>query len=225
LLQDAAFKKAKESLQLQAPLLRLPAPFEQGTRTSTKRKTLEVEEVDPTISLKGAKPSGKRLIKTVAKKSTAKKAKVIEVVPDSSINEVEPLEDELNDTATLSNLMRKIDKQKQVLSGVVEAQKALEAEDRRIAREYKEAKQFATAFKAKAKAEDAKRKRLEVEEEKKKQADKAEEERVVEIERMLEIKKNEKALVDQKRQQELEKKKKEEKEEKKNKKGRQRGNK
>uniref|UniRef100_A0A2N9GZC7 Aminotransferase-like plant mobile domain-containing protein n=1 Tax=Fagus sylvatica TaxID=28930 RepID=A0A2N9GZC7_FAGSY len=192
--EDAAFKKAKKSLQLQAPLLRLPAPFEQGTRTSTKRKTIEVEEVDPTISLKGAKPSGKRLIKTVAKKSTAKKAKVIEVVPDSSINEVEPLEDELNDTATLSNLMRKIDKQKQVLS-------------------------------AKAKAEDAKRKRLEVEEEKKKQADKAEEERVVEIERMLEIKKKEKALVDQKRQQELEKKKKEEKEEKKNKKGRQRGNK
>jgi hypothetical protein len=76
LLQDAAFKKAKESVQLQAPLLRLPAPSEQGTRTSTKRKSPEVEEVDPTVSPKGAKPSGKKLIKTVAKKSTAKKPRL-----------------------------------------------------------------------------------------------------------------------------------------------------
>jgi uncharacterized membrane protein YdbT with pleckstrin-like domain len=50
--------------------------------------------------------------------------------------------------------------------------------------------------------------------EKKKQADKAEEERIAEIEKRLEIKKKEKAQADQKRQQELEKKKKEEEEEK-----------
>ena len=121
LFQDAAFKKAKESLQLQAPLLRLPTPSEQGTYTSTKRKTLEVEEVDSAVSPKGAKHSGKRLVKTVTKKSTAKKAKVVEVVPDPSIIKVEPLEDELNDAATLSNLVREIDEQKQILSGVIEA--------------------------------------------------------------------------------------------------------
>ena len=84
LLQDAAFKKAKESVQSQAPLLMLPALSEQGIRTSTKRKSLEVEEVNPAVSPKGAKPSGKKLIKTVAKKSTAKKAKVVEVILDSS---------------------------------------------------------------------------------------------------------------------------------------------
>ena len=153
-LQDVAFKKAKESLQLQAPLLRFLAPSEQGIRTSTKRKTPEVEEVDPTISPKGAKPSGKGLIKTTTKKSIAKKAKVVEVVFDSSIIEVEPLDEELDDTATLSNLVKKIDEQKQILSGVTEAQEALEAEDQRIAREYKEAKQLAAAFMAKAKVED-----------------------------------------------------------------------
>jgi hypothetical protein len=121
LLQDATFKKAKESLQLQAPLLRLPAPLEQMTRTSTKRKIFEVEEVDPAISPKGAKPSNKKIVKIVAKKSTTKKAKVVEVVPDSSIIRVEPLKEELDDTATLSNLVRKIDEQKQILSGVIEA--------------------------------------------------------------------------------------------------------
>jgi hypothetical protein len=127
LLQDAAFKKAKESFQLQALILRLPAPSEQGTCTSTKRKIPEVEEVDPVVSPKGAKPFVKKLVKTVAKKSTAKIAKVVEVVPESSIIEVESLEEELDDTATLSNLVRKIDEQKQILSGVIEA---LEVEDR-----------------------------------------------------------------------------------------------
>ena len=161
LLQDAAFKKAKESVQLQAPLLILPAPSKQGTCTSTKRKSPEVEEVDPTVSPRGAKPSGKRLIKTAAKKSTAKKAKVVEVVPNSSIIEVEPLDEELDDTTTLSNLTRKVDEQKQILSGVIEAQEALEAEDRLIARKFKEAKQLAAVFQAKAQAEDAERKRLE----------------------------------------------------------------
>ena len=109
-----------------------------------------------------------RLVKTVAKKSTAKKDKAVEVVPDSSIIEVEPLEDELDDIATLSNLVRKTDEQKQILSGVIEAQEALKAEDRRIAREYKEAKQLAAALMAKAKAEDAEKKRLESKVEKKK---------------------------------------------------------
>jgi hypothetical protein len=107
LLQDAAFKKAKESLQLHALLLRLLAPSEQGIRTSTKCKTPEVEEVDPAVSPNGAKPSSKRLVKTTAKKSTAKKAKVVEVVPDSSIIKMEPLDEELDDTATLSNLVRR----------------------------------------------------------------------------------------------------------------------
>ena len=143
----------------------------------------------------------------MAKKSTAKKAKVVEVVPDSLIIEVESLEEELDDTTTLSNLVRKIDEQKQILSGVIEA---LEAEDRRIAREYKEPKQLVAAFKAKAKAEDAKRKCLEAEMEKKKQADKAEDERIAKIEKRLDIKKKENAQAEQQRQQELEKKKKEE---------------
>uniref|UniRef100_A0A2N9H3D1 Aminotransferase-like plant mobile domain-containing protein n=1 Tax=Fagus sylvatica TaxID=28930 RepID=A0A2N9H3D1_FAGSY len=96
LLQDVAFKKAKE-------------------------------KVDPTVSPKGAKPSGKKLVKTVAKKSIAKKVKVVE------------------------------------------------------------AKQLAAALKAKAKAEDAERQRLEAEMEKKRQIDKAEEERIVEIERRTSI--------------------------------------
>ena len=215
LFQDAAFKKAKESLQLQAPLLKLPTPSEQGTRTSTKRKTLEVEKVDPAVSPKGAKPFSKKLVKIVAKKSAAKKAKVVEVVPDSSIIEVEPLEEELDNIATLFNLVSKIDEQKKILSGVIEAQEALEAEDRRIAREYKQAKQLAAALMAKAKAKDAERKRLEAEIQKKKQADKAEDERIAEIEKRLEIKKGEKAQADKKRQQELENRKKEEEEKKK----------
>ena len=46
--------------------------------------------------------------------------------------------------------------------------------------------------------------------EKKRQADKAEEERIAKIKKMLEIKKKEKAQTDQKRQNDLEKKKKEE---------------
>uniref|UniRef100_A0A2N9EM61 Aminotransferase-like plant mobile domain-containing protein n=1 Tax=Fagus sylvatica TaxID=28930 RepID=A0A2N9EM61_FAGSY len=209
LLHDAAFKKAKEGVQSQAPLLILLAPSEQGTRTSTKRKSPEVEEVDLAVSPKGAKLFGKRLIKAVAKMSTAKKAKVVEVVPDFSIIEVEPLDEELDDTTTLSNLMRKVDEQKQVLSGIIEAQEAFKAEDRIIAQKFKEAKKLAAAFQAKAQVEDAERKDLEAEEEKKKQADKVEEERIAEIVRRLKIKKKEKAQADKKRQQELERKKKE----------------
>ena len=82
----------------------------------------------------------------MAKKSTAKKAKVVEVVPASSIIEVEPLDEELDDATTLSNLMRKVDEQKQVLSGIIEAQEAFEAEDRLVAQKFKEAKKLAAAF-------------------------------------------------------------------------------
>jgi chemotaxis protein histidine kinase CheA len=221
LLQDAAFKKAKESIQSQAPLLSLSAALEQGTRSSTKRKSPEVEEDDPAISSIGAKPSGKMLIKIAAKKS--KKAKVVQVIPDSSIIAVESLDDDLDDAATLSSLTRKVEEQKQLLSGIIEAQEALEVEDRAIAQKYKEAKKLAklatasfqakaqaedtkklaAAFQAKSKAEVAKRKRLEAEEEKKRQADKAEEERIAEIARRLEMKKKEKAQANQKRQKSL----------------------
>ena len=62
--------------------------------------------------------------------------------------------------------MRSIDEQKQVLGGVIKAQEALEAEDRRMVRELKEAKQLAAALKAKTKAKDAERKRLKAEVEK-----------------------------------------------------------
>uniref|UniRef100_A0A2N9H3S9 Aminotransferase-like plant mobile domain-containing protein n=1 Tax=Fagus sylvatica TaxID=28930 RepID=A0A2N9H3S9_FAGSY len=202
LLQDAAFKKAKESVQSQAPLLMLPALSEQGIRTSTKRKSPEVEEVNPAISPKGAKPSGKKLIKTVAKKSTAKKAKVVEVIPDSSTIEMEPLDEDLGDTTTLSNLMRKVDEQKQVLSDIIEAQKALEAEDRSLAQKFKEAKKLAAVFKAKTQAEDAKK--LAAAFEAKSQVEDAERKHLEAEE--------EKEKANQKRQQELERKKKEEEE-------------
>ena len=209
LLQSAAFKKSKENLKLQAPILRLPASSEQGTRTSTIRKTLEVEEVDPTASTKGAKPSGEKLIKTVAKKSIAKKPRAVDVTLDTSIIEVEPLDEEFDDAATLSAFMRDVNEYKQILGGVIEAQEALEAEDRKVAQEYKEAKQFIAALKAKTRAEEAERKCLEAEVEERRKAKKAEEERISEIERRLEIKKKEKAEAEQKKQQELEKRKKE----------------
>jgi hypothetical protein len=121
LLQDEAFEKAKRSIQSQPPLLMLPAPSEQGVRTSAKHKSSEVEEeVEPTASPKGAKTSGRKLIKTAAKKPSAKKVKVIEVVPDPPILEVEPLDEDLDDATTLSELTRKVDEQKQVLSGLIE---------------------------------------------------------------------------------------------------------
>ena len=91
-------------------------------------KELDVLSKNRTYDLVNLPPD-KRLIKTAAKKSAAKKAKVVKVVPDSSIIEVEPLDKELDDTTTLSNLTRKVDEQKQILSGIIEA---LEAEDRLI---------------------------------------------------------------------------------------------
>uniref|UniRef100_A0A2N9FED4 Aminotransferase-like plant mobile domain-containing protein n=1 Tax=Fagus sylvatica TaxID=28930 RepID=A0A2N9FED4_FAGSY len=140
LIQDAAFEKAKESVWSQAPPLMLPTPSEQG------------------------------LIKTTARKPSAKKIKVIEVVLDPPILEVEPLDEDLEDATTLSELTRM----------------------------------------AKSEAEEAERKRLKAKKEKKRQADKAEEERIAEITRKLEIKKKEKAQADQKNQQEFERKKREE---------------
>ena len=99
--------------------------------------------------------------------------------------------------------MKKVDKQKQVLNGIIEAQEALEAEDRAIAKKYKEVKKFAklavAALQAKIQVEDAIqlaatfKAKSEAEEEKKRQADKTEEERIAEIARRLEMKKKEKA--------------------------------
>jgi SMC interacting uncharacterized protein involved in chromosome segregation len=61
-----------------------------------------------------------------------------------------------DDATTLSELTRKVDEQKQVLSGLIEAQ---EAEDRALAKKYKEAKKFAklaaAVLQAKTQAEDA----------------------------------------------------------------------
>ncbi len=108
LLQDAAFEKAKESVQSRTPLLMLPALSEQGVRISTKCKSPKVEkEVDSTAYPKGAKPFGRKLIKTATKKPTTKKAKVAEVIPDPSVLEVEPLDEELDDATTFSNLIKK----------------------------------------------------------------------------------------------------------------------
>ena len=56
---------------------------------------------------------------------------------------MESLDEDSDDATTLSDLTRKVDKQKQVLSGLIEAQEAFEAEDRAIAKKYKEAKKFA----------------------------------------------------------------------------------
>ena len=95
---------------------------DQGVRTLAKRKSSEVEEeAEPITSPKGAKTSGRKLIKTVAKKPSAKKVKVIEVIPDPPILDVEPLDEDLDDATTLSELTRKVDEQKQVLSGLIEA--------------------------------------------------------------------------------------------------------
>ncbi len=138
----------------------LPASSEQGVWTSAKHKSPKVEEeVDPTASPKCVKTSGKKLVKTAAKKPTTKKVKVAEVVLDPSILEVEPLDEDLDDATSLSNLTRKVDEQKQVLSGLIETQEALEAKDWAIAKRYKEAKKFAkfaaAALQAKTQAEDA----------------------------------------------------------------------
>ena len=133
LLQNATFKKTKESVRLHAFTPQLLPSLEQGACTSTKRKTLEVEEIDLAVSTTGARPSGKKLIKTVARKTTAKKPRVIKATPDASINEITPLVEELNDATTLSSLIKSVGQQKQVLGGIIEAQQALEAKDRWIA--------------------------------------------------------------------------------------------
>ena len=121
LLQIATFVKAKESLKLRAPIPQLLAAFEQGTRTSIKRKTPEVEKVDPAISTKDVKSFAKKFVKTVAKKTTAKKQKTIEVKPDASIEEAVSLVEDLDDTTTLSTLMREVDQKRQTQAELIEA--------------------------------------------------------------------------------------------------------
>uniref|UniRef100_A0A2N9F7Z1 Aminotransferase-like plant mobile domain-containing protein n=1 Tax=Fagus sylvatica TaxID=28930 RepID=A0A2N9F7Z1_FAGSY len=190
--ENAAFQKAKGSVRLHAHTLQLPTSSKQGACTSTKRKTPE---------------------------TTTKKPRVIEATPDASINEIEPLVKELDDATTLSTLIKSIGQQKQVLGGIIEAQQALEAEDRRIAQEHKEAIQFAAVVKVKNKAVKAKRKCLKAkEEEEKRRAEKAEKERIAEIGRKLEVKKNEKADAQKKKQEEMERRKEKEGVEKKKKK-------
>ena len=135
----------------------------------------------------------------MAKKSTTKKPKVVEVTLDTPIIEFEPLDEELDDATTLSVLIREVNEQKQVLGGIIEAQEALEIEDRRVAHEHKKAKQFIATLETKTRAKEAKRKRLEAEVEERRKVEKAEEERIAEIKRRLEIKKKEKAEVEQKK--------------------------
>ena len=122
MLQNAAFKKAKESVRLHALTPQLPTSLGHGARTSTKRKTPKVEEIDPAIFTTGVKPFGKKLIKRVAKKTTTKKLRVIEVTSDALIKEVEPLVEELDDATTLFALIKRGGQQKQVLGGIIEAQ-------------------------------------------------------------------------------------------------------
>ena len=160
LLQNTAFKRAKKSLRLLTPTPQMPAASELGTRTSTKRKTPKVEEIDPAISTKNVKPSSKKLIKTVTKKTTAKKLRVIKAIPDTLIKEVKPMVEELDDASTLSTLMKNVSQQRQVLGGIIKAQQALEAEDRQISQGHEEAMQFVAAIEAKNKAEETERKRL-----------------------------------------------------------------
>ncbi len=112
-------------MKLRAPVPQLSATSKQGTRTSIKRKTPEVEEVDPVVSTKDAKPFGKRLIKTVAKKISAKKPKVIEATPDTLIEETVSLIEELDNATTLFALMKDVDQKRQTQAELIEAQHVL----------------------------------------------------------------------------------------------------
>ena len=58
----------------------------------------------------------------MAKKSTTKKPKVVEVTLETPIIEFEPLDEELDNATTLSVLIREVNEQKQVLGGIIEAQ-------------------------------------------------------------------------------------------------------
>jgi hypothetical protein len=68
--------------------------------------------------------------------------------------------EELDDASTLSTLMKNVSQQRQVLGGIIKAQQALEAEDRQISQEHKEAMQFVATVEAKNKSEETERKRL-----------------------------------------------------------------
>uniref|UniRef100_A0A2N9GFN9 Aminotransferase-like plant mobile domain-containing protein n=1 Tax=Fagus sylvatica TaxID=28930 RepID=A0A2N9GFN9_FAGSY len=158
---NAAFKKAKDGLKLRAPVPQLLATSKQGTRTSIKRKTPEVEKVDPVVSTKDAKPSGKRLIKTVAKKISAKKPKVIEATPDTSIEETVSLIEELDNATTLFALMKDVDQKRKTQAELIEAQHVLEAKDQRIAQEHEEAMMAEADKERKRQEEEAKQQEIE----------------------------------------------------------------
>ena len=209
LLQNATFLKVKERLKIRAPAPQLPAASEQGTCTSTKRKTPEVKEVDPAVSTKDAKPSGNGLVKSVAKKTTAKKPKIIKAALDALIEEAVSLVEDLDDASTLSNLMKEIDQKKQIQVEFIEVQQVLEAKDRQIPQEHDEAIQFITAIEANVHAEEVERKHLEAKEEERMRAKKVEEERIIEIGRRLELQKKEKIEAEKKKKEKVERKPKE----------------
>uniref|UniRef100_A0A2N9G039 Uncharacterized protein n=1 Tax=Fagus sylvatica TaxID=28930 RepID=A0A2N9G039_FAGSY len=186
LLQNAAFKKAKESVRLHTPTPQLPASSKQGTRTSTKRKTPEVEEIDLAFFTKDAKPSGRKLIKIVAKRATAKKLRVIEVTPNASIKEAKPLALDAEDR----RITQEHEEAMQFVT-IVEVKNKVEEAERKL---------------LEAKEEDRRRKRKEeVDVEKTKQK---------EVEKKREEKKRKVEKVDVEKKKQEEKKEKEEKEEK-----------
>jgi hypothetical protein len=120
-LRNQLSRKPKKALGFKLPFSDYQLLQSKGLVLQPNVKTLEVEEVDPAASTKGAKPSGKKLIKTVAKKCTAKKLRVVEVTSDTSIIEIEPLDKELDDATTLSAFIRDVNEQKQILGGIIKA--------------------------------------------------------------------------------------------------------
>ena len=85
------------------------------------------------------------------------------------------------------------------MGGIIEAQQALEAEDQWIAREHEEAIHFVATVEAKNKAEEAKRMRLEAKEEERRNAEKAEEERITEIGRRMDVEKKKHEEIEKRR--------------------------
>jgi hypothetical protein len=84
----------------------------------------------------------------------------------------------------------------------------LEEEDRQITMDHDEAMQFFAVVEAETREEEAERKRLEVEEKERRMAERAEEERIAEIGRRIDMKKKEKAAreeVERKRREKNEK--------------------
>uniref|UniRef100_A0A2N9F949 Aminotransferase-like plant mobile domain-containing protein n=1 Tax=Fagus sylvatica TaxID=28930 RepID=A0A2N9F949_FAGSY len=174
---------AEVAFDLRNQLMRLPTSSEQGTHILTKRKTPKVEKVDPAASVKGAKPSGKKLIKIVAKKSTTKKPKVVEVTPETPIIEFEPLDEELDDTTTLFVLIRETRaeeaERKRLEVEVEESRKAEKAEERIAEIERRlEIKKKEKAEVEQKKQQELKKRKKEKEEKEKKKKEKEEKEEV-----------------------------------------------